>query len=127
VGSVTEIWSVRNLQRGLRRHWVRLGEEMAISGDHPGQYGVLSICRAAASGRLFATLTLDDKQLTEEVTRRGELVISIREIKLVLAVRAVEGARVLVEFGVPHGDRTRIALLGQPVRDRQNDAQHPQH
>ena len=84
---------------------------MVISGGHPEQCGVLSIRGPDAGGRLFATLRLDDKQLTEEVPRGGELLINIRDLKLVVAVRAVEDARVLVEFGVPHGDRTRVALL----------------
>jgi hypothetical protein len=112
VGNVTEIWNVRNLERGLRRHWVRFGDEIVISDDHPEQCGVLSICRPAASGRLFATLTLDDKQLTEEIIRSGDLVISIRDIQLVVAVRAVEGARVLVEFGIPQGNHAKVALWG---------------
>jgi len=110
VGNVAEIWNPRTLKRGTHRHWVGLGEEMLISGNHPTQFGQLSICRPTAGGRLFATLTLDDKRLTEEIFRSGDVVIQIRDLKLVVAVRAVEGSRVLVEFGVPQGDATRVAL-----------------
>jgi hypothetical protein len=110
VGNVAHIWNARSLQRGLHRHWVGFGERMVISGEHPGQCGVFSICEPNASGRLFATLTLEDKHLTEEILRTGELVIHICDMELVVSVRAVEGSRVLVEFGMPKGDRTRIAL-----------------
>jgi hypothetical protein len=110
VGNVAEIWNARNLKRGLRRHWVSFGDQMVISGDQAEQCGVLSICQPNASGRLFATLTLEDKQLTEEILRSGELVIHIRDIELVVSVRAVEGARVLVEFGIPHGNQAKVAL-----------------
>ena len=110
--NIAEIWNARNLQRGLRRHWVRLGDEMMISDNRSEQCGSLSICRPNAHGRLFATLTLADKQLTEEITRSGELVIHIRDIELVVSVRAIEGTRVLVEFGMPKGDHTKIALWG---------------
>jgi hypothetical protein len=110
MGNVAEIWNARSLKRGLRRHWVRFGDEMVISGDQANELDVLSICQPNASGRLFATLTLADQELTEEFDRGGELVIRIRDIELVVAVRAVEGKRVLVEFGAPHGNRARIAL-----------------
>jgi hypothetical protein len=112
MGNVAEIWNARNLQRGLRRHWVRLGDEMLISDHQSDQCGSLSICRPTAHGQLFATLTLTDRQLTEEITRSGELVIHIHDIELVVSVRAIEGTRVLVEFGMPKGDHTRIALWG---------------
>ncbi len=108
--NVAEIWNARNLQRGLRRHWVHLGDEMMISDHQSRQCGSLSIRRPNAHGRLFATLTLADKRLTEEITRSGELVIHIRDIQLVVSVRAIEGTRVLVEFGMPKGDHTKIAL-----------------
>ncbi len=110
MGNVAEIWSPRTLKRGMQRHWVGLGEDMLISGTHQTQFGQLSINRPTAGGRLFATLTLDDKRLTEEIFRSGDLVIQIRDLKLIVAVRAIEGSRVLVEFGVPQGDTTRVAL-----------------
>jgi hypothetical protein len=112
MNNVAEIWNARNLKRGLHRHWVRLGDEMMISGEQHDACGALSICRPNANGRLFATLTLADRQLTEEVTRSGELVVQIRDIELIVSVRAIEGTRVLVEFGMPHGNRAKIALWG---------------
>lgn len=96
----------------MRRHWVRLGDEMLISGNEPAQCGVLSICRPAQNGRMFATLIFDDVFVTEEIVRSGDLVIQIRDLKLVVAVRAIEGNRVLVEFGIPHGGTARVALSG---------------
>jgi len=112
MNNVAEIWNARNLQRGLRRHWVGLGDEMIISDSQSGPCGSLSICRPYANGRLFATLTLSDRRLTEEVTRSGELVIHINDIELIVSVRAIEGKRVLVEFGMPKGDHTKIAVWG---------------
>lgn len=112
MGNVAEIWNARGLKRGLRRHWVRLGDEMEISGAQTGQCGALTLCQPHANGRLFARLTLDDKQLIEEVTRSGELMLHIRGIDLIVSVRAVEGTRVLVEFGTPQGHQARVALWG---------------
>jgi hypothetical protein len=112
MNNVVEIWNACNLKRGLRRHWVGLGDQMVISGTPSEQCGALSICRPDANGPLFATLTLADRQLTEEITRSGELKIHINDIELVVSVRAIDGARVLVEFGMPKGDHTRIALWG---------------
>jgi hypothetical protein len=110
MGSVTEIWSARNLKRGLRRHWVHLREEILISGGRPDQSGVLSICQPTAGGPLVASLRVAVGRFTEEIGRGGQLFIDIRDLRLVVVVRAVEGTRVLLEFGMPRGNAATIAL-----------------
>jgi len=112
MGSVTEIWNARNLKTGLRRHWVRFGEEIQISGDLMAHSGVLSIWQTIPGGRLYATLKVAPDELTGEIVRGEELVIRIHDLVLVVFVRAVEGARALVEFGVPPGNRAKVALAG---------------
>lgn len=115
MGSVTEIWSARNLKRGLRRHWVRFGEEMLISSDETAYSGVLSIWRPIPGGPLFAGLKAAGGEFIREIGHHGELVIHIDDLRLVVAVRAVECGRALVEFGVPPGNQVKVALDGQEI------------
>ena len=110
--SVAEIWNPRNMKRGLSRHWVALDGEMTIYRAPQKTCGALAISRPNASGRLFATLTLADRELTEEITRSGEVVVHIGDMELVVSVRAIEGTRVLVEFGTPRGTNATVALAG---------------
>jgi hypothetical protein len=110
MGNVTELWNTRNLQRGLRRHWIPFREKIHISGGQANQSGVLSIHQPMPGGPLFATLDVEAGQLTEEIGRGGELVIDFHELRLVVVVRAVEDTRALLEFGVPRGQQAHIAL-----------------
>jgi hypothetical protein len=110
VGSVTEIWSARKLKPGLRRHWVRFGEAIRISSDETAHRGELSIWRPIADGPLYAALTVAGREFTGEIGRGGELVIHIHDLSLVVAVRAIERGRALVEFGVPRGNHAKVAL-----------------
>ena len=110
MGDVTEIWRARGLKRGLSRHWVRFGEAILLAGGPSDPGGVLSIFRSAADGRLVASITEARGQRIEEIGRSGQLVIDTEAVRVVVAVRAVEAMRALVEFGVPHGGRIEIVL-----------------
>ncbi|CAN0441802.1 unnamed protein product, partial [Phaeothamnion confervicola] len=101
MNNVVQISNARDATRGAPRHWVRLGSDQPGTDAQRGECGALAIGPPNASGRLFATLTLTDRHLTEELTRSGEFFIHICDIKLMVSVRAVEGTRVLVEFGMP--------------------------
>jgi hypothetical protein len=111
VDNVSQLWSARRLKRGLRRHWVGMGEEIVITGDRSEWYGVLSIDGPDTSECLTATLAMNDKTYTEKLSRGGELVIQIDDVELVVVVRAVEGTRVLVELGTPRRSRATVAFL----------------
>lgn len=108
--SVTMLWNTRNAKPGRRRHWVRLDEDMHIWSDDRTQSGVLSLSRNGADGPLRVILNVDGRRISDEITANGELLITIKNVKLLLVVRAVEESRVFLEFGMPRGDQTRIAI-----------------
>ena len=110
MGSVTEIWNTRHLPRDLRRHWVRCHQEMLICSEQQEQRGVLSIGQQFAGGPLFATLKVAVCQVTEEISREGKLFININNLRLLVVIRAIDDSRVLLEFSVPRGDQTQIAV-----------------
>jgi hypothetical protein len=58
----------------------------------------------------LATLVFAYGEFTAEIVRGGELIIDMHDLRLVVVVRALEAERVLIEFGVPRGNRTLIAL-----------------
>ena len=110
MGSVTKIWNTRNLKQRAHRHWVRFNEEMLISNGQQDQSSVLSIGQAIPGKPLLATLKVASGHLIQEIGNNGELVINNKNVRLLVVIRAIEESRVLVEFGVPRGDHTQIAL-----------------
>ena len=110
MGSITKIWNTRNLKQRLHRYWVRFNEEMLISNGQQDQGSVLTIGPAFAGKPLLATIKVAEGQRTQEIGSDGELVINVKNVRLPVVIRAIEESRVLVEFGVPRGDHTQIAL-----------------
>jgi hypothetical protein len=113
MSEVFELWNPRNARSGLRRYWVRMGERMLIDGDSPHQVGVLSFHRPEREAELVAHLKLFDGQLQEPVRPGEDLTIRIRDLHLLVIVRAVQNDRVMLEFGVTPGTPVDITLSGE--------------
>jgi hypothetical protein len=110
VVSVTQIGNARKLTPGPRRHWVRFGEVMLISDEKTARNGALAICQPIPGEPLLAILQTADGKYAGEIDCGGEMIIQIHDLKLIVAVRAVERGHALIEIGVPHGDRVKIAF-----------------
>jgi hypothetical protein len=112
MSNVAQLWNTRCNQR-LRRHWVSFSDRIVIAGEDLDQSGVLSVLPTGREGdreALRARLRVLGNEFEEVVTPGQDITIWIHGLELVVAVRAVEDERMLVEFGVPPGSKVGVTL-----------------
>lgn len=112
MSNVAQLWNTRRSQR-LRRHWVSFSDRIVITGEDLDQSGVLSVLPTGREGdrdALRARLRVLGNEFEEVVTPGQDITVWIHGLELVVAVRAVEDERMLVEFGIPPGSRVGVTL-----------------
>lgn len=119
MNNVAQLWNTCRNQR-FQRHWVSFSERIVIAGEDLEQSGVLSVLPTGREGgreALRARLQVPGSEFEQVVMPGQDIVVRIRGLELVVAVWAVEGERMLVEFGVPLGSKVGVTLKG-PVGRR---------
>ncbi len=112
MSNVAQLWNLRRSQN-LRRHWVSYSDRIVIEGEDLDQSGVLSVLPSGRSGdrdALRARLRVLGGEFEEVVAPGQDITVWIHGLELVIAVRAVEDERMLVEFGVPAGAKVGVTL-----------------
>lgn len=112
MSNVAQLWNPRGSHK-LRRHWVSFADRIVIAGEDLDQSGVLSVLPTGREGGrdgLRARLRVLGNEFEEVVAPGQDIVVWIHGLELVVAVRAVEDGRMLVEFGVPPGSKIGVTL-----------------
>ena len=108
MGDIVQLWNPRSKHR-LRRNWVSFGETITSVGENLGQSGVLLVL-SVGPDELCARLRTMGREFEETITPGHDITVWIKELELVIGVKAIENARMLVEFGVPPGSKVSVTL-----------------
>ena len=101
MANVARLWNPRG-NGALRRYWIS-------SGDRIEQAGVLSL-RPGCDGALRARLRIKGQELEHAVSTGSDVTVRIDDLELFVGVKAVDGERMLVAFGIPRGSMVRVIL-----------------
>jgi len=121
VGEVARLWNPRSRRR-LRRYWVSFDDQIVIGGEGLEQSGVLSM-RPACEGTLRARLQVMGRVFEEAVDTGNDVAVWINRLELYVGVKAIENARLLLEFGIPSGTSVNVTLEARARS--QDDASAP--
>ena len=108
MGNVARLWNPRGDPR-LRRYWISFEDRILIGNDKLEQAGVLSL-RPSCDGVLRAHLCVTGRETELAIEAGSDITVRVDELELFIGVKAIDGERMLVAFGVPSGSRVNITL-----------------
>ena len=108
MGDVAQLWNPRSSRR-LRRYWVSFDSRIVIGGATPEQSGVLSM-RRVCQDALRARLQVGGRVFEDPVAAGNDVAVWINGLELFVGVKAIEDARLLLEFGIPSGTIVNLTL-----------------
>lgn len=108
MAKLAQLWNPRSNNR-LRRHWVSFEERIVIAGAGLDQAGVLSL-RPCGAGELRARLRVMGREFEEAVSLGHDIAVWINGLELFVGVKAIDGGRMLLVFGIQPGSRVNVTL-----------------
>lgn len=115
MASIAHLWNPRGNHK-LRRHWISFDDRIVIGGECLDQAGVLTV-KPACTGELRARLRVMGQEYAEAITAGNDLAIWINGLQLFVGVKAIDGERVLLAFGVEAGSQVNVTLDSGPGLD----------